>query len=349
MMRRLIILIEKQVIQGIRDVRTILIMLGMPLLFIGILNLSFSNMEPMSEKLDAVSLKYAVEESVWHTNASYLVEGLKSVYDQVTPFERATYHPYEDIILRFDQEGALSIYYNNTLKQDALDLVRFINLLKEKTDAYTTSTISKHLLYPTQRDGIIQYYGITLITLTVMFGSVTGAYSMIKERTDKTFKQLESVGLSTRNIVMGKWIGSGLLLILEILCIMALSHRIYGINWGVYPLMPLLILSSQGLFAISLGLMMGYRLKDTKSAWLILLGMIMFWGYLGGAFIPLGQMKQLSLYPLTFLSPLTYTNTALFSSIYEKEYRLGWILILIQSIISFILLWRTSYELEVRR
>lgn len=346
-MKTIGIMALKQIIQGLRDFQTMLIMIAMPLLFLVVLQSAFSAPIQHEDQLSQVTIRYHLEEGSDAREVGSLLEPLKRVYTHVTPFDSADYDPTRDMIIRFQDQGRIGIYYDHKLE----DQVKFLEVMLKNSWGHaqkrTTQTQLEYVQVGlNEKDALMRYYAITMLTLTIMFASVSGAYSMIKEREASTLYKLRTMPCKMHHILIGKSLGGSLVVLLQISLVMYLIQVGFGINWGNHSARILTLLWSEGLFAITLGMWLGIGLKDHKSAWLILLLMIMGAGFLAGAFVPLGQIQMAGFEKWGTLLPLTGINQALFGVVYSGQYQQMYPTLLLNFVLSGSLLGLTAYRME---
>lgn len=346
----------KQILQGLRSVKTILILLVMPNLFLWILSSSFTQHIPTKGQIEDVSIKYQIEgEQTSIADIKRVIDQLQEVYTYVEPFEEEEYQPKQDIIIRFQEANQINIYSHQSLRDQSVlfkgliqNMLQSTPILSAEEKVENQYILTKTYLRTEDRQSILDYYGVTMITLTIMFGSVLGAYSMIQERDSGTFKKLQTLPLTTGQLLVGKLLGSAMILGIEIGIILAMSIAVFEVKWGSQLGIIFLILWSEGILAIALGMGIGYGLKDNKSAWLILLLMIMLSGFMGGTFLPLGQMSKGLVKNFEYLSPIRTINEAIFGVIYSQELGMAYDAILMSLIATSILLIGTKWRMRER-
>ncbi|MGL4739024.1 MAG: ABC transporter permease [Cellulosilyticaceae bacterium] len=318
-MRTIWVMVCKQMTQGTRDLQTMMIMVAMPLVFLGILQMAFAP-TVTNDAFNETVIRYCLEEGMEEEQVEYLLAPLQGVYDQVLPFRVADYDSMKDIVLRFVDTTHIGIYYQQEL-QDQAQILEVI--LKNSTEHVGKSIAAKKVDYiqigTSEQDALIRYYGITMLTLTIMFASISGAYSMIKERDRSTLYKLRGMPCHLGHILVGKGLGSSSIVLLQSVCMMYLIQMCFGVEWGVHKFEVLVLLWSEGFFATALGMWLGTWFKDYKSAWLILLLVIMSMGFLAGAFVPLGEIQMLGFEKWGHLLPLTRLNQVLFEVIYAGK------------------------------
>ena len=230
----------KQILQGLRSVKTILIMLVMPNLFLWILSSTFTQQIPNKGQIQDVSIKYQIEgEQISTDDIKCVINQLQEVYTYVEPFEVEGYNPNQDIIIKFQEANQINIYTHPSLRNQSVLFKGLIQNMLQSTPLLSMGenigfqhVLTKTYLRTEDRQSILDYYGVTMITLTIMFGSVLGAYSMIQERDSGTFKKLQTLPLTTGQILLGKLLGSAIILGIEIGIILAMSITVFGVKWG---------------------------------------------------------------------------------------------------------------------
>jgi len=160
----------------------------------------------------------------------------------------------------------------------------------------------------------IDYYAIAVTTMIIMYISMTAGQLIDNERVRRTANRLLVAPVSKAEIFAGKVMGSLLVNVMFIIVVVLLSKFMYGANWGDNPVMVLLVLLSQIVFAISLGLGMSYML-GTKASGAVIMTIVQLAAFFGGSYFQYEDNGDF-LSHLTKFSPLDWTNDALLSIIY---------------------------------
>ncbi|OUS76476.1 hypothetical protein B1748_12420 [Paenibacillus sp. MY03] len=160
----------------------------------------------------------------------------------------------------------------------------------------------------------IDYYSVAVTTMIIMYISMTAGLLIENERVRHTANRLLVAPVTKAEIFAGKITGSLLLHLFFVILIVLLSKYMYGADWGDNPVMVLLVLASQIVFAISLGLGSSYML-GSKASGAVIMTIIQLAALFGGSYFQNVDNGD-SFSKLTRFSPLDWTNDGLLSVIY---------------------------------
>jgi ABC-2 type transport system permease protein len=162
----------------------------------------------------------------------------------------------------------------------------------------------------------IDYYAVAVTTMMIMYSAATAGLLFENERVRHTANRLLVAPVTKAEIFAGKILGSLWINSLFIIVIVLISKFMYGANWGNAGAMgmSLLVLLSQIVFAISLGLGASYLFKG-KAAGAVVMTFIQLAAFFGGSYYQVednGDFVSL----LARFSPLDWTNDAIIAIIY---------------------------------
>ncbi|RED54964.1 ABC transporter permease [Cohnella lupini] len=179
-------------------------------------------------------------------------------------------------------------------------------------------------LDPNKQAGSMDYYAISMTTMIALYSALPGSFLFRSERTRKTAIRLMASPVSKGSLFAGKVLGSTIINFLCIIAVVLFSLFVYGANWGDHYGMVFLVLATQVIFSISLGLGLSYLLKgDSARSFIMIFTQIA--SFVGGAYFPVDQrggawITQI----LPYISPLHWANTALTKIIYADDLMAAW-------------------------
>jgi len=224
---------------------------------------------------------------------------------------------------RFNFEGNLleSVFntfvqrYNLVMQVAKVNPAAIEGILSDSNTNYTSMVSLEKKKQPRAMD----YYAVTMITLIIMYATMTGSYSITGERTTKTESRMVITPVTKYQIFIGKAIGCVLVTVLQILIVFLFSKYVLKINWGDNILVVLLILFSEIVMAISLGTGMALITKNESASNGILNALVPIMIFLGGGYVPLDQFQSKALNLITQVSPIKWTNEAILKVIYSND------------------------------
>lgn len=331
---QIFIIVIKEIIEGVRDFKSMILMIIMPTILTVILGMALNN--DISKEIDLSSIRviYSINESSYdETNIIYeYLNNIEELGINCVQKDKEDISLKNDIIIDFYDIKNINIIYHNNNKVEGECISYILDNLMEKNN-FTSILENEGILvdYKNQDDSYINfnpiigeystssldYYGITMIVITIMFASVTGAYKVIREKQSGTLNKIRTIPISTFKLLIGKVIGSLIVILLQIIMTLFISKNVLNVNWGENICLIIFILLCQGVLAISIGVFIGVLLEDNKSAWLILLSLIMTLGFFSGSFFQIGQINNKWIFNLSKVNLLKAENTAIFNYIYN--------------------------------
>lgn len=162
------------------------------------------------------------------------------------------------------------------------------------------------------------YYGISMLTMIMMYGAVQAVGLMSLEREQRTDLRLKASPFPINGVYAAKSGMSILTLLVQALILMLLNHFVFGVDYASIPLV-LLSLIPFALFCNGLGLLV-YQVtgSNAQSSSGILNLVIVVLVFLGGGYMPLSLMAS-SMEKVVALSPVGMTNQGLIADIYNQD------------------------------
>ena len=166
-----------------------------------------------------------------------------------------------------------------------------------------------------QQPSAMDYYAVAMTTLIIMYSAMTAGQLMDNERKRHTDIRLLASPVSRMEIFIGKIIGTLLLNGVFVLLIMLFSKYMFGVNWGTSQLTVFLVLASQIVYALGLGIGLSYIIKGNASG-IVLMLIIQLEAMIGGSYFPADVLTGF-FGALSQLSPMKWTNGAILQLIYQ--------------------------------
>lgn len=176
--------------------------------------------------------------------------------------------------------------------------------------------IQEASLQADRQPGSIDYYAIAMSTMIALYASMSGAALISSEQKRNTMLRLAAAPVSKGVIFAGKIIGATIINFLCVVVVVLFSKFAFKADWGSHLWIVLLVLFSEVLLAISLGLGISYLRGDQSRA--ILLLFVQIASIVSGAYFPLGDVSGF-MKIVTNLSPLRWANEALTKIIYTHD------------------------------
>jgi len=161
----------------------------------------------------------------------------------------------------------------------------------------------------------IDYYSVHTLLQFLLFGAILGINTVKEDKEKNTIMRIKSAPVNTSTLLMGRSMANILTLFGATLVIITISKFAFQANWGGNILINLFSLFLFILFANGLGMFVGILFDNTVTAIAVLMGLMMFFSAVAGAF-----SKYVTESPafrfLGQFSPNHYATTAIFNNIY---------------------------------
>ncbi|MFL0245958.1 ABC transporter permease [Candidatus Clostridium stratigraminis] len=280
-------------------------------------------------------------------------DGIKSVKD-------AAYNAYIKID---EKENKLTLYKNNRfdfsaglIESSLSSFVDRYNLyyeiskvnpaaLNEIVSSKTNSELVKTVgLEKNRAPRAKDYYAVTMLTLIILYSSMTASYGIIKERVRKTYNRVLISPIKRYEFFIGKLFGSVILTIFQMIVVVLFSKYVLNAYLGENMLIFGLIILSEIIMAVSLGQGIAFLVKNETAANGLLNAIIPIIVLLGGGYFPLEQFGSNILTTIAQISPLKWINDALFNVIYSNDYSKVLLAILINLMVAVVFLMAASIK-----
>ncbi|MFL6554929.1 MAG: ABC transporter permease, partial [Bacillus sp. (in: firmicutes)] len=187
------------------------------------------------------------------------------------------------------------------------------------TRAKPDDFIKETSLLPDQQPGSMDYYAIVITTMIVLYGAMSASSLIVSERVRKTADRLIASPIRKSEIFIGKVLGSLVSNSICVLLVILFSKLVFKANWGDQLGLVFLVLLTEVVFAVSMGIGVSFLSKTSAAPKVIIMLFVQLSSFFGGAYFkienPEGIFKV-----ITELSPLTWMNSALTKIIYTNDF-----------------------------
>lgn len=156
---------------------------------------------------------------------------------------------------------------------------------------------------------MISYYAAGMTGMFLLFGSMFGAFSFVRERREQTLARMLSTPATTVSIVGGKAAGILLIAVLQFIVLYAGTRLLFRVDWGDNVVGTILIGLAEAMAAAGLAMTLAALGKSERAIGGIAPAFIMLFAALGGSMIPTEQLPSWLL-PAQVLSPVYWTVDA---------------------------------------
>lgn len=167
--------------------------------------------------------------------------------------------------------------------------------------------------------GAMDYYAVSMLTLIVLYASITGTSAIVNEKTTKTANRILSSPVTKYEFLTGKILGTVAITLVQVFIVVIFSKVVLKSYWGSHMGTVLAIVAAEVVMAVSLGLGLAFVLKDRVVSQGILNLIIPVIAFLGGGYVPVETFGK-NMLMLSEISPLRWVNKAIFEIIYSNDF-----------------------------
>lgn len=322
-------------LKAFRDVKMLIFMLATPIIVILVLGTALTNVFNESITVGEIRVLYHMNNAdpalvdSWKSleqkmrESGVLLEEVGSHMDESQEVERGRYTGYVVVTDRGID------YFGNSRTSIENSIV--IGILTSFADRYKLTMVMPDValsssgidyvhetkLQAAKQPGALDYYAIAITTMVILYTALPAAQLIEIERTQKTDIRLMASPVTRTEIFTGKILGHLLLQLLFILIIIFISKFMFNAYWGENIGLVILVLASQIVFALSLGLGASYLMKGNAAIAVIMM-IVQLESLIGGAYFPVDGLKGF-MGLISSYSPLRSTNDAVFKIIYAEQ------------------------------
>ena len=181
------------------------------------------------------------------------------------------------------------------------------------------SYVSIRSLDKKRQPGSLDYYAITMMSMILLYASMSGFYSVRGDIEQMTANRTLCAPVKRVELLTGKVLGCIFVTVVQGLAVVLFSGFILKAYWGEDPVAVALLLLTYSVMAVSMGVGMAYLMKNGDASAGLLNTIIPIFVFLGGGYVPLEVMGS-ALTNISKISPVSWVNTALFKVIYNSDY-----------------------------
>ncbi|MBE6077370.1 MAG: ABC transporter permease [Clostridium lundense] len=338
-------ILKKEILQNLRDKKSMLLMTLFPMLLITILGTVFSGNFASTINIPEINVMYSINKDVKIDKnfkdftkeiEKTMKVNFKETKDEKDALEKIS-NGKTDVYIKIPNDKKIYIYENNLrafnsqLVSTLLDaFVDKVNMTKEvaSKNPMALSKIkvntSPNFVNTKTIDGKdsprgIEYYAVTMLTMTILYGTAVGAMSIASEIKRRTYKRLICSNTSPLKILFSKILASFLVIAFQSFLIYLFSKYILGTNWGNNKLALVSVVASLIFMAVSAGVCIANTIKNEGVMSIIIYMFVPILTFLGGGYVPLEPIGSKMLNSVSNISPLKWSNDAIFKIIFGNN------------------------------
>lgn len=246
----------------------------------------------------------------------YVYTGYVYVSDnpqEIKLYSNNKYGDYKSVIL----ESALRSFTDTCKAMASISVINpsafTLPAMQEQGDYVDLQSLDKK-----RQPGSLDYYTITMMTMILLYASMTGFWSVRSDMEEMTAGRILCAPVQRHEFLTGKVLGCIMVTMVQGLVVVLFSKFILKAYWGHDPLPVALLLVSYSIMSVSLGVGLAYLFRN-DAANAILNTVIPIFVFLGGGYVPLDVMGP-TFAGVSNLSPVKWANTGLFKVVYDGDY-----------------------------
>ncbi|HID0816688.1 SagG family ABC transporter permease subunit [Clostridium botulinum] len=338
-------ILKKEILENFRDKKAMFLMTLFPMLLITILGTVFSGNFASTINIPEINVMYSINKDVKIDKnfkdftkeiQKNMKVNFKETKEEKDALEKIS-NGKVDVYIKIPNDKKIYIYENNVrafnsqLVSTLLDtFVDKVNMTKEvssknpmalskiKVDNSPNFVNTKTIDGKNSPKGI-DYYAVTMLTMTILYGTAVGAMSIASEIKRRTYKRLICSNTSPLKILFSKILASFLVIAFQSFLIYLFSKYILGTNWGNNKLALISVVASLIFMAVSAGVCIANTIKNEGVMSIIIYMFVPVLTFLGGGYIPLDTIGSKMLNSASNISPLKWSNDAIFKIIFGND------------------------------
>lgn len=344
---KILIIVWKEFRQNIRNWKANSMMVFFPIVLILILGTAFSRVFDDSIPLGNVKVLYTLngsnELSTYFKSFTEYGKGMGIVFEETSDIDKGVRSvqdvTYSCYILFEKNTKDVKFYKNARYNFEAGFVEGFVNSFINRYNAYAEiaktnpAALGKIMqdegrnyvgtlsLDKKRKPRAIDYYSVTMLTLILMYSSLTGFWGIKSEQNQKTGNRILCSPIHKSELLTGKVIGCIFVTFIQAVVVLAFSKYAMGAYWGKDVFTIALLVLSQAVMTISLGASIAYLIKNEGAASGLLNSVIPIFVLLGGGYTPLENMGP-AIARISVISPVKWLNSSILRIIYDNDYSL---------------------------
>lgn len=335
----------KVVKMNFRNRKALLMMVLFPIILIVILGAAFANFEGGVDMKDTkVLYTYSdkqktnedimnkfIDENANEKDVKFIREdNVQKATDKLKKAEFTCY-----ILLKDD--GKIEFYKNNLFDtQASLMEVKFsafterYNVLSEiaKVNPASVSVLAEDTNFEYTQSKPLQgnrkpratdYYAITMVTLIILYSSMSGMYGIRSEKVQNTESRMLCSPVKKHQLLIGNIFGSFLITAIQTVTVVVFSIYVLNANWGSNIGITALILASEILMAVSVGVGIAFVFSNESVSSAIINLVVPVIAFVGGAYFPIDDNFGKTFSNIANMSPVRWVNKSMLQLIYDNN------------------------------
>lgn len=330
----------KEIKSDFRDTRTFVFMLAFPILLMLVLGTALSN--AFTTGPSSVDIHVLYKDTTKGEAFSQFIQEVgksgvhfKKVTEKINAKKEVQQNIYNGYVAASDKGITLFLNNRSDIEGNILE-----GVLSSYVDQYNITSeimkvtpgklpsavtpgqkdfIQETSVLPNKQPGSMDYYAIAITTMIVLYGAMSASSLIVGERVRRTADRLIASPVRKSEIFIGKLLGSLVSNSICILLVVLCSKLLFKANWGDHIGLVMLVLVTEIIFAVSLGIGVGLLSKTNSAPKVIIMLVAQLASFFGGAYFKIDNPEGFLKF-VTELSPLTWMNAGITKLIYENDF-----------------------------
>lgn len=188
----------------------------------------------------------------------------------------------------------------------------------------------------------IDYYAVTMLIMTIMYGSIIAFNSIAEGYLSNTVQRLKVANVKSFSIFMGTLIGDLFWMFIDSIIIIIITKFLYNANWGENYIILLTIIFLACTFSLGMGIFMYMVMRNIKAGEAILQSFIIYSTFISGGYNKL-NLDGTTLEKFQYTSPNYISQKAIFNLIYGNNLSITINYMIVLLVLIFIILLFSSF------
>lgn len=346
---KVLLIFLKEIKHNVRNFKANTMMILFPIILIIILGAAFTGIFDNTIKFDEMKVLYTIDENagdpafraafgsfckglsdetgIFFEETGEFAAGMAGIENnQYNAYFHITGNPVRVDMYKNERRGYSASIVENAMNSFLDTYVTMSVIALHDPSALSSQQHSEDVSYVRlssldrkRQPGSTDYYSITMLTLILLYASLTGFWSIRNEMEDKTGARILCAPVTNYQLLAGKVLGDIIVTILQGFVVISFSAIVLKAYWGEDLFTVALLVISYSVMSVSIGVALAFMLKNGEAANGILNTVIPILVFLGGGYVPLSVMGS-GLSGFADLSPVKWINTALLGVIYDGDY-----------------------------
>lgn len=296
-----------------RAKETYIVYLAFPLVLITILGFAFTS-EFNPNDVDS-KVVYHFKQDTSFTNDlekrfGFVEEVIFDKNDNLKEAEESVLKGEYDLLLIVDSNNIEFVHDNAAITKGIVEaLINFTGT------SYVNTVGIKGRTLPSS----IDFYGLTIMSMMIMYGAFISAFGIITEKNSGTLNRITVAPVKRHEFFFGITLGSIVQIMIQNIIIIVVGHYFLGVNYGTRPVAFGLILLSISFMAVAMGFCLAILVKSDRVVSSVISLSAQILVFVAGGYFELPSSGPITI--ISKLSPIYWVNNGLLEAVNSTRYQ----------------------------